>query len=92
MIGFLYRFSFHLSRRKAQRSLIADLAPVKRHSCNINIKFLLKLCLLTWATWMGHPTSDPPWSLNPQGWLVSNLRKAIGTICPSDILFTISWQ
>lgn len=47
---------------------------------------------LTWATWIGHPTSDPPWSLNPHGWLVSNLRKAIGTICPSDILFTISWQ
>lgn len=47
---------------------------------------------LTWATWIGHPTSDPPWSLNPQGWLVSNLRKANGTICPSDILFTISWQ
>lgn len=64
-----------------------------RRYASKSINLFLQVCRsLTWATWIGHPTSDPPWSLKPHGWLVSNLRKAIGTICPSDILFTISWQ
>lgn len=55
-------------------------------------RFYLQVRCLTSATWIGHPTSDPPWSLNPHGWLVSNLRRPIGTIWSPDILFTISWQ